>query len=104
MKLLSELLAVATGFTEFRVGKVEGLWRDAGERMDILAIVVTDKGKGHGGTFIDALQWTYRVVRFLHVDSPLLRVMLLRRGFAEVSWFEDGERVEGMRWSREGEK
>jgi hypothetical protein len=89
-----------SGFVEFSSGKVCGLWKLDGDCVDILAIETLQRGKGHCSRFIDGLMKQCRRVRFLHVDNPILRDALLRRGFREVDWYHDGEPVDGMVWRK----
>lgn len=90
-----------TGYQAFSTGEVRGLAIVRDDRIWVLAMAADEPNRGHGGRFIDALKDAYRVVTVWEILNASLAAMLARRGFKLVVEVEDGERLEGMRWTRQ---
>lgn len=97
---ITKALCEITGYQQYSQHGCDGLWRWDGKKCDVLAIAAGKPGTGQCRRFIDKLMAKCDRVRFVHVDSDILRAALQRRGFKAVEWFEGGELVTGMRWTR----
>ena len=83
--------ALGTGFMRFNGPHFDGLCREAGGCLDILAIASKNPGSRHLRDFIDALQASYPRLRFYEVMNPKLYVYLSTFGFdAFEEWGTDG--------------
>lgn len=97
--LLKEVLD--TGFIEFDEGPIHGMQLVQGDILDVLAVYSDNQGRGEFRHWLESKMQAYRIVRFLHVESPRLQSILAKMGFVESEWFHCGEHVTGMRWRRE---
>lgn len=91
-----------TGYSRFvsPLG-VSGLAKEEGDRVDILAVVSHEKGKGHFGNFLRHCQNTYATVCIWKDWNPILAPMLVKRGFRHTSETDKfGEKLDGWRWDK----
>jgi hypothetical protein len=79
--VVGKLVAYRHGGSTFDTPNVKGLVEIVGDRIDIIAIVASPAGHGHGARFIASLMQSYKHVRFIEVLNDDLRAMLERRGF-----------------------
>jgi hypothetical protein len=80
---------------------IDGLAINAEPRIDVLAVVSADPGKGHFREFVRALKRQYDQVRFFAIFNPVVGKALKRYNFTpckETAW--DGDVLEGMQWER----
>lgn len=93
---------LGTGFKRFysRSG-IDGLARENGDRLDILAVVANKPGKGQFRSFIATCQKQYRTVCVWGIFNPLLEEILGRYGFTPETEIDQwGMPLVGMRWDR----
>lgn len=91
-----------TDFMEFSsdIG-IDGLARVNGNRIDFLAVISEDEGKGHFRDFIVACKEHYAFIRFWALMNPELEKTLTRYGFYggnDVDCF--GDVVDVMDWNK----
>ena len=91
--------ALGTGFARFNGKHFDGLCREAGGCIDILAIVSYTPGHGHLREFIYALQDMYARIRFYAVMNPRLYTYLSLMNFNDFAeWGTDGP---NLVWERQ---
>jgi hypothetical protein len=91
-----------TGYSRFvsPLG-VSGLAKEEGKRVDLLAVVSHEEGKGHFGNFLRHCQETYETVCVWEDWNPILAPMLAKRGFCRASETDKfGELLTGWRWDK----
>lgn len=104
-ELATELLGrrMDLGFCEFVCDDIRGLARITGGKVELLAVLAMDHGKGSFRALIDRCKAEYRTVEVLEIMNPILNDVLKRYGFKKFSRREgDGEKVTGWRWRRKG--
>ncbi len=80
---------------------VDGLAKENGTRLDILAVHSRIQGHGMFRNFIHACQDHYDTICMWHVDNPLLAVILRNYGFGvDVEIDLQGIVLPGMRWDK----
>jgi hypothetical protein len=93
---------LGTNFMEFDTPTVQGLAREDGDRVEILAIYSKEQGRGYFRDFIARCKGEFREVRVLTIMEPQVAKALKRYGFRKFQRREpDGERVAGMVWKRQ---
>lgn len=106
-ELAAELLGqrMDLGFCEFVRDDVRGLARITGDKVEILAVLALEQGKGSFRALIDRCKAEYRTIEVLEIMNPMLNDVLKRYGFKKFSRRErDGEKVTGWRWKRKSAK
>lgn len=90
--------ALNTGFMRFENAAVRGLakWTDA--RLDLLAIVSMEPGRGNVREFIRQAKRYWPEIVVFEVFNPALKDALARYGFAPIV-MTSGDHV--MRWAEE---
>lgn len=91
-------LFLDTGFLKFDGPRFDGLFREAGSSIDILALFSKCPGAGHLTPFIKALQAEYPMVRFYEVGNRQLERYLLAHGFEPFD--EVGTRGPNLQWTK----
>lgn len=98
-----------TGFRRFQSPfGIDGLYRAANGRLDLLAVATDVKGTGRFRNFITAIKSERTHVRVLHVANKNLADALARYGFVPFEDVEtingDVEFITGMEWENKPEK
>lgn len=90
-----------TDFMEFRSPfGVDGLARVRGNRLEILAVISVEEGKGHFRDFVSACQQRYVGIRFWALMNPELEKALTRYGFYGGNDVDEfGDVVDVMDWT-----
>lgn len=90
---------LGTGFLRFcSPCGLEGLAKENGRELVILAVSATYPGNGQFRTFISEAKAQYERIVILEVMNDWLGAVLQRYGFAcSDEWF-DGERMQVWRW------
>lgn len=78
---LSEMFL--TGYHKFKASKfsIEGLAKESGSRLDILAIVSKNEGVGNFRAFIAAAKLRYKTIVIHVILNPELNAIIGRYGF-----------------------
>jgi len=103
-EILTNLLGYAigcdmgTGFEEFHVDCIQGLWIDSGDTVDVLAVIADRPGRGDFSRFVNNLKRRCRRIRFLECND-VISPMLEHLGFIAMEWFHRGELTSGYRWA-----
>lgn len=89
-----------TGFWRFTShAGIDGLARETGNLLEILAVATDNPGNGQFRQFIADCKRHYRVVTIWKIWNPFLEAVLWRYEFNPVSAREaDGEIISGMTW------
>lgn len=87
------------GFDQFRTPTMGGLAKVIGARLDLLSLDAHRPGHGDCGRFLAECQNAYEEIRVLFIMNPQLDAMLKRRGFASFAAWQDGEPIDGLRWT-----
>lgn len=94
---------LGTGYSRFvsPLG-IDGLAKEDGSRVDLLAVYSPDPGKGHLSAFIAHCQSVYETVCVWEDMNPVIGAMLSKRGYRRVMQIDDkhGELLHGWRWDR----
>lgn len=95
---------LGTGYWHFESNYgIDGLFKeeDAGKRLDLLAIIALNSGKGQFRQFIKAAMVHYQTVCVWTVWSEPLKAALTRYGFTpEIEILRNGEAAKGFRWDK----
>ena len=89
-----------SGFGEFSTGRIMGLVRVLGERIEILAVIAVESGRGHFSAFLEELRGAYDEVVFWEVMNRRLERKLRRQGFVGLAGIEEGSVHTGLAWRR----
>lgn len=95
-------LILGTGFQRFEspIG-IEGLAKENGSSLDILAVVNPSDQRGRFRQFIARAQAEYSTICVWEIFNPAVEAALGRYGFApEVELAATGEPLRGMRWDK----
>jgi len=85
---------LGTGFCRFEGKDFDGLCRESGGCLDILAIISKNPGQGKFRMFVVALQSRYRAIRFYEVMNDGLYTHLSSSGFNDFDeWGVTGPNV-----------
>lgn len=95
------LTALDAGFSTFETPTIDGLARVTETRIDFLAVVARNPGKGDFHRFIEDCKQSYDTIAVWEIFNANLKVMLARWGFREVLELMDGSISRGMRWDKE---
>lgn len=80
---------------------LEGLARDNGDRLDVLAVINPTKMTGCFRAFISQAKLEYKTICVLAVDNHIVRSALLRYGFvADVEIDQFGDIQHLLRWDK----
>ncbi len=93
---------LGTGYSRFNspLG-IEGLAKESNGRVDILAVVAPEEGKGHLAMFLAHCMTVYDTICIWEDWNPILGPMLARRGFVRISELDKfKEKITGWRWDR----
>lgn len=94
---------LGTGYRQFISNfGVDGLAKESGDRLDILAVYSHQIGKGNFRRFIAACQSEYRIIGVWAIGNPIIEQALGRYGFTpEIEIASTStEKMEGMRWDK----
>lgn len=97
--VLGELVHYGS-FYEFDNGKVQGLARVIGKRLDILAVATKKESQGHLTEFLKQCMDEYTTIGIWLVWNRRLHDILLKKGFRDVTEevLKGDGTVTGMRW------
>lgn len=80
---------------------IEGLAKESGTRLDLLAVVAAEPGTGQFRSFLKASQRKYQTVCVWQIHNPVLAAALGRYGFTPDTEIDrHGVPVPGMRWDK----
>lgn len=93
-------LILGTGYERFESPTgIDGLAKENGDRLDVLAVYAREHGQGAFREFIRLAKKEYRTVCVWLDDNPAIGPALQRYGFTpETEIQPDGEIVTGWRW------
>lgn len=97
-------LILGTGYQRFQspIG-IEGLAKENGRRLDILAVVNPTDERGRFRLFIAQAKTQYDTICVWEIFNPAIHAALLRYGFVpetEIPGTGPPVPVEGLRWDR----
>lgn len=95
--------ALGTGYQRFCSNfGIDGLARTfSKDKLELLAVVSTDEGRGNFRRFIESCKGEYQRIYIWEIFNPVLHGVLKRYGFAPTKMYEqDREWVEGWRWEK----
>jgi hypothetical protein len=72
---------------------------DEGKTLQLLAVVATLPGTGQFRKFVELAKKNYTTICVWEIWNEDLTAALVRYGFVSHSQDEDGEHLEGMKWS-----
>lgn len=97
LDLTSVLLG--TGYDRFSSPTgIQGLAKQDGSRLDLLAIDASDPGKGQFREFMRQAKSEFEQIFIWEVWNPLLKEILVRYGFRPAVGFFEGEMLTGFWW------
>ena len=90
---------LGTGYLRFQSPTgINGLAKEEGSHLHILAVDATQEGKGQFRAFIKRCKHEYKSVSVWEVWNPVIEKALERYGFHRVKEFQIDAEVEGWRW------
>ena len=91
---------LGTGYQEFFSDTgIDGLAKESGPRLDILAVRATNKREGQFREFIAKAKHEYQEIYVWEDWNPLIGKALARYGFVRCTETQsDGEILEGWNW------
>lgn len=94
--------ALGTGYMRFVANSgLEGLAKEAGDGVEILAVIAPTPGSGQFRDFIEAAKANYQHVSIFEIWNRTMVNTLSRYGFAPFDGKgQFGESVTGMRWEK----
>ena len=94
------LLGADVGFSHFGTETIVGLTKVSGDRIEFLALVALEPGRGHFTAFLEDLRAAYREIVVWEIWNERLEAMLRRQGFVTLVGIERGEINRGVAWRR----
>ncbi len=90
-----------SGFYEFSTGRVMGLTKVLGQRIEFLAVASTEPGRGHFSEFLEELRGSYREIIVWELMNDRFEESLRRQGFVGLIRLWLGESIGGLVWRRD---
>lgn len=91
-----------TGYQRFqRPDGLNGLAKESGSRLDVLAVVASKPGTGQFRTFIEEAKAAYGEVYVWEDWNPVVSAAMERYGFTRTQQIEEGELCTGWMWTAE---
>lgn len=92
---------LGTGYLRFQSPMgMNGLAKEEGIHLHILAVDASEKGKGQFREFIQQCKNEYEVISLWEVWNPIVETALQRYGFQRVEEFRIDAVVKGWRWEK----
>lgn len=90
-----------SGFSHFGTPTIVGLVKVLGDRIEFLALVALEPGRGHFTAFLEELRAAYSEIVVWEIWNERLDAMLRREGFVTVIGLDRGDVNRGLAWRRE---
>lgn len=94
---------LCTGYRRFESScGISGLYKENGDRLDVLAVIAREHGRGQFREFIELAKTEYKTICVWHDDNPAVGPALSRYGFTPETEIDGitGEIMTGWRWDK----